>query len=222
VPTDTGYAFRHALLAETVYDDMLPGERVRAHATYARVIDADESLGKAADLARHAAEAGERHLALRASVAAGASAMQMGGPDEALRHYERALGLGPDEPDEATSIAGAAAAAAMAAGHPTRAVGLLRERLDRGGLTPLLRAELLAELAQAARTTELDIDGLALTEEALSLVPPEEETKLRARVLAAHAPTCAKSEFPAGLRRAPVGAFTRGCAPNPGGEHAHS
>ena len=71
VPTDTGYAFRHALLAETVYDDMLPGERVRAHATYARVIDADGALGKSADLARHAAEAGERALALRASVSAG-------------------------------------------------------------------------------------------------------------------------------------------------------
>jgi len=187
VPTDIGYAFRHALLAETVYDDMLPGERVRAHATYARVIDADESLGKSADLARHAAEAGERALALRASVSAGASAMSMGGPDEALRHYERALGLGPEEPEEATSIAGMAAAAAMAAGHPTRAVALLRERLDRGGLPPLLRAELLAELAQAARITELDIDALALTEEALVLIPSDDESKLRARVLAAHA-----------------------------------
>jgi DNA-binding NarL/FixJ family response regulator len=187
VPTDTGYAFRHALLAETVYDDMLPGERVRAHATYARVIDADSALGKSADLARHAAEAGDRELALRASVAAGASAMKMGGPDEALRHYERALGLGPEEPEEATSIAGLAASAAMAAGHPTRAVALLRERLDRDGLPPLQRAELLAELAQAVRNTELDIDGLALTEEALGLLPPTDETKLRARVLAAHA-----------------------------------
>jgi DNA-binding CsgD family transcriptional regulator/tetratricopeptide (TPR) repeat protein len=187
VPTETGYAFRHALLAETVYDDMLPGERVRAHATYARVIDADSSLGKSADLARHAAEAGERALALRASVSAGGDAMSMGGPDEALRHYERALGLGPDEPEEATAIAGLAAAAAMAAGHPTRAVALLRERLDRPGLPDRSRAELLAELAQAARATELDVDALALTEEALGLVPTEDETKLRARVLAAHA-----------------------------------
>ena len=187
VPTDSGYAFRHALLAETVYDDMLPGERVRAHATYARVIDADGTLGKSADLARHAAEAGERALALRASVSAGGDAMSMGGPDEALRHYERALGLSPEEPEEATSITGMAASAAMAAGHPTRAVALLRERLDHGGLPPLLRAELLAELAQAARITEIDINCIELTEEALSLVPEDDETKLRARVLAAHA-----------------------------------
>jgi DNA-binding CsgD family transcriptional regulator/tetratricopeptide (TPR) repeat protein len=66
-------------------------------------------------------------------------------------------------------------------------VALLRERLDRGRLPAPIRAELLAELAQAARSTEMDIDALALTEEALTLVPAEDETKLRARVLAAHA-----------------------------------
>ena len=32
-----GYTFRHALLAEAVYDDLLPGERVRLHAAYAAV-----------------------------------------------------------------------------------------------------------------------------------------------------------------------------------------
>ena len=31
-----GYSFRHALLAEAVYDDLLPGERVRLHASYVR------------------------------------------------------------------------------------------------------------------------------------------------------------------------------------------
>jgi len=30
------YRFRHALLAEAVYDDLLPGERVRQHAAFAR------------------------------------------------------------------------------------------------------------------------------------------------------------------------------------------
>jgi predicted ATPase len=33
-----GYAFRHALLAEAVYDDLLPGERVRLHAAYAKAL----------------------------------------------------------------------------------------------------------------------------------------------------------------------------------------
>ena len=35
---DDGYAFRHALLAEAVYDDLLPGERVRLHRTYTAVL----------------------------------------------------------------------------------------------------------------------------------------------------------------------------------------
>ncbi len=48
-----GYVFRHALLAEAVYDDLLPGERVRTHAAYAAVLAA-RSDGRAAELARHA------------------------------------------------------------------------------------------------------------------------------------------------------------------------
>ena len=55
VPTDSGgYAFRHALLGETVYDDLLPGERVRAHERYAAALADDRSLGTWAELARHA------------------------------------------------------------------------------------------------------------------------------------------------------------------------
>jgi hypothetical protein len=47
------YAFRHALLQEAVYGDLLPGERVRLHATYARLL-AERDGASAADLARHA------------------------------------------------------------------------------------------------------------------------------------------------------------------------
>jgi len=47
------YVFRHALLAEAVYDDLLPGERVRLHSLYAAVLAA-RSDRRAAELARHA------------------------------------------------------------------------------------------------------------------------------------------------------------------------
>ena len=49
-----GYAFRHALLAEAVYDDLLPGERVRLHAAYAAALLRPARRGTAAELARHA------------------------------------------------------------------------------------------------------------------------------------------------------------------------
>ena len=45
-----GYAFRHALIREAMYGDLLPGERGRVHARYAEAIAADPSLaaGRAA------------------------------------------------------------------------------------------------------------------------------------------------------------------------------
>ena len=48
------YAFRHALLGEAVYDDLLPGERVRLHAAYADALRDGRVRGTAAELARHA------------------------------------------------------------------------------------------------------------------------------------------------------------------------
>ena len=40
------YAFRHALLQEAIYDDLLPGERTRLHSAFARTLEAS-SLGDA-------------------------------------------------------------------------------------------------------------------------------------------------------------------------------
>ena len=54
VAGDGHYAFRHALLGEAVYDDLLPGERVRLHAAYAEALRAGTARGTAAELARHA------------------------------------------------------------------------------------------------------------------------------------------------------------------------
>ena len=87
------YAFRHALLAEAVYDDLLPGERVRLHAAYADALVQHRADGTAAELARHARLAHDPVTAVRASVQAGDEAMSVGGPDEAANHFETALEL---------------------------------------------------------------------------------------------------------------------------------
>src|SRR5262249_56895253 len=39
-PGGEGYVFRHALVAEAVYAELLPGERVRLHTTLANAIEA--------------------------------------------------------------------------------------------------------------------------------------------------------------------------------------
>jgi DNA-binding CsgD family transcriptional regulator/tetratricopeptide (TPR) repeat protein len=190
VPTeDGGYAFRHALLGETVYDDLLPGERVRAHERYAHALAADRTLGTWADQARHATAAGLRDQARAASVQAGDSAMRMAGPEEAFRHFKQALALMPESDPELDTVTLRAAAAATAVGRALKALSLLEERLARRdpGAPPAGRAELLAALATTARITESTLDTLAATKEGLGLLEgtESEHPQVRARLLAA-------------------------------------
>jgi DNA-binding CsgD family transcriptional regulator len=94
-------AFRHALLRDAVYDDLLPTERVRLHQRYARVLAT--RLGSrtapaqvwpiAADLAFHASAADDAATALRAHIDAGEAARRFGARGDAATHYESAMNL---------------------------------------------------------------------------------------------------------------------------------
>jgi DNA-binding CsgD family transcriptional regulator len=97
VPALDGYRFRHALLREAVYNDLLPGERTRLHATFAALL----ANGSPAELAYHCLASHDIPGALAASVRAGGSAERMAAPAEAHRHYEEALGLWERVPDAA-------------------------------------------------------------------------------------------------------------------------
>ncbi|HYO39698.1 MAG TPA: AAA family ATPase [Nocardioidaceae bacterium] len=191
VGTD-GYAFRHALLAEAVYDDLLPGERVRLHAAYADALGSQRVDGTAAELARHARLAHDLVTAVRASVEAGDEAMSVGGPDEAARHYETALELVARERVEVdvepVDLAVKAADALVASGHSERGVQLVRSQLDQlgPGATTAHRVSLLLSLAAITMTLDFAGDPLELTTEAMTLVP-DEPTEMRARVLSLHA-----------------------------------
>jgi DNA-binding NarL/FixJ family response regulator len=126
-----GYIFRHALLREAVYNDLLPGERTRLHARLA-VLLADVP-GAAAELAHHSMASHDIRGAFGASIRAGDEAHRLGAPAEAYRHYDQALALW-DRVDEAATIAGMSrgklglksATAAAAAGDVPRAIHLLR------------------------------------------------------------------------------------------------
>ncbi len=180
---ERGYAFRHALLAEAVSDDLLPTERLDLHRACVEALREDESLGTAADLARHALAAGDRASALDASVRAGEQARRMGGPAEALAQFEVGLTLVDEDPAAAHALTLAAAAAANAAGRAPRAMSLLRARLADRDVTPHQRAELLGALAFAARLTEDHVDRLALADEALALVTDDAPLRLRVGLL---------------------------------------
>ncbi|WP_158299845.1 helix-turn-helix transcriptional regulator [Glycomyces paridis] len=122
------YAFRHALLGEAVYSDLLPGERVRYHQKIAESLADDHGKGAEAELAHHANESGDLPCALSASVRAADEASELAAPAETLLHLERALtlfGRVPPErrPEGLTELAltGRAAANADAAGEVKRA-----------------------------------------------------------------------------------------------------
>jgi DNA-binding CsgD family transcriptional regulator len=97
VPDGTeGYVFRHALLREAVYGDLLPGERTRLHATMGSLLAEEQRLsmpGTAAELAQHCLASHDIPGAFAASVSAGEEAERIGAPAEAHRHYDQALAL---------------------------------------------------------------------------------------------------------------------------------
>jgi DNA-binding CsgD family transcriptional regulator/tetratricopeptide (TPR) repeat protein len=195
-----GYAFRHALFAEAVYEDLLPGERTRLHAAYARALSSREVAGTAAELARHARAAHDLVTALRAGLDAADEAMAVGGPDEAAMQYEEALELSTDpaliaayEKEhgrlDVVGIAEHASAAALAAGRPMRAVALAEAQLRTlpGDADPSDRGRLLLALATGALPIDTQIDLLSVTKEAVGLLTTEQPTPLQARALALHA-----------------------------------
>ncbi len=188
------YAFRHALLGEAVYDDLLPGERMRLHTAYAEAVRELSGGNAAADLARHALASHDLPTALVASVQAGEQALSAGGPEEAARHfttalevYDRAAPQLAEPPDEAELVA-RAAEALSATGRPETAVALVERRLQAlpADAPARARARLTLARVEAMRETEMAEPPSLISEEALALVGPE-PTPLRARVLASHA-----------------------------------
>lgn len=185
------YSFRHALLAEAVYDDLLPGERVRLHASYVRALVSKAVDGTAAELARHARAAHDIPTAVQASIRAGQDAMTVGGPDEAARHFEVALELIGHDVDDTLDLVGLvvkATDAIIATGHAARAMALAADHLRQ--LSPEAPAEDRARLLIAIANTSLLIESqgasLKASTEALSLVD-EAPSALRARALSVHA-----------------------------------
>jgi DNA-binding CsgD family transcriptional regulator len=204
VALDTdSYGFRHALLAEAIYQDLLPGERVRLHAKYAKALASHRAEGSAAELSRHAQASHDLITATRASVDAGDEAMSVGGPEEATRHYELALellsdpgvaagvDLDADAPDylNRVDLVLRASAAAAAAGHMVRAVALAEDQLLalRDDAPTSDRVRLIYAVAVNALIMDTKIDVLALTTEAVQLLADEPPSTMRAHILNVHA-----------------------------------
>ncbi len=130
-----GYVFRHALTAQAVYENVLPGERVRLHAAFAEAIGDDPDLAAAGGVLAAVERAGLWHRARHSREALGAwvdaagAADAVYAPPEALAAYEHVLELWPIV-DGAEELAGMdevellhrAAEAAYRAGPVARAL----------------------------------------------------------------------------------------------------
>ncbi|ALG07080.1 hypothetical protein AOZ06_09210 [Kibdelosporangium phytohabitans] len=190
VTVDSGYAFRHALLREAVYDDLLPGERVRLHAGYARIVKSY------ALLAYHSFHSHDLPNALVASVRAADEAGKMGAPGEKLRHVEQALELWSAVPSPERSgtnelaLLRSATRAALASGELERADEYARTAVAMADETgdPEIRAGTrhqwaVASIALEDRGPEIQ----ELVDEAWELVRdrPVSEVKAKVQALAA-------------------------------------
>jgi DNA-binding CsgD family transcriptional regulator/tetratricopeptide (TPR) repeat protein len=208
--TTTGaYSFRHALLQEAVYGDLLPGEQVRLHAAYASLL-AEGSEGIAAELAHHCLQSHDLVGALSASVRAAEEAATVLAPAETLRHLTGALKLWERVLDPAgvtgidrVELTLRAAAAANAAGDLPRAVALAEDAAaiaeQRADATWMARAyeRLGLYLHHAGRRS----DALRAWAHAVELVPAAPPSRLRARVAAAMAQGLINNRRPQEARR---------------------
>ena len=201
-PSGHGYAFRHALTRDAVYEDMLPGERVRLHAAYAAALDREPALGggdvDASALAYHWYAALDLPRALPATTAAAARAAAAGAPAEALRLLERALEIWPRVADAAertgmdrVDVSRLAASAAYQYGTLDRARSLLADALaelaQTAGEDNERRALLLERYAVVQRDHSEPAQAVVTLQRALSLLPPDQVTRAHAVVLAAMA-----------------------------------
>jgi len=113
VGDDDRYTFRHVLLREVVYDDLLPGERASLHLAVAgaleRRLETDPAAPAEAALpsaiAHHYAAAGDQPAALRWAVRAADRAERVHAPGDAAVLLDRALQLWDRVPEPA-AIAG--------------------------------------------------------------------------------------------------------------------
>jgi DNA-binding CsgD family transcriptional regulator/tetratricopeptide (TPR) repeat protein len=197
---DRGYAFRHALLREAIYADLLPGERTRLHGRLAELL-ADqlrraEMPGIAAELAHHSLASHDIPGAFAASVAAGQEADRLAAPAEAHRHYNQALALWERVPDpEALSgmgrgkLAFRSANSAADSGDLGRAVQTLRRLLgflDRSD-DPVLFCRASERLAYFLLDLDEYDSAIAAAETAVEALPEEPALWQRARALGTYA-----------------------------------
>jgi DNA-binding CsgD family transcriptional regulator len=196
---EDGYSFRHELIREAIYDDLLPGERTRLHTRFAEVLGSDAGLvapGRALiEQAHHWYYAHDTAGALTSAWRAAAAASHALAHAEQLTLLTRVLELWDKVPDGAERIGAShlivleqAAAAAQNAGEDERGVAFASAALQEiDSAAEPVRAALLLETRAKLGKRGGKTDPAADLRAALELVPPGVDDAARARVLVSEA-----------------------------------
>ena len=197
---DEAYAFRHALLYETLAADLLPGERATLHLAFAGALEREPGLSSrdarvAAELYTHWLGARRLPEALSAAVRAGAEAHEVYAFAEASHHLERALELW-DQVADAEERAGTdraelyrrAAEDAHLSGEAGRAVALARAAIELvDPAADPVRAALQHVRLGSYLWVNGDVDEASSSYlRAVELMPADPPTRELARTLGAH------------------------------------
>ena len=202
-PSGDGYAFRHAIVRDVAYDELVRGERVRLHRAFAEELRRRGTEGQgavaSADLAYHWDAAGDAARATAAHIEAGLAAEHVYAFAAAGRHFDRALSTWDDASTDRAdpwSIAGLdrigvmqhAAEAAVLTGAADRAVVIGRAAIAalEGSDDPdPVRLGRLHERLRWYLWESGDQAGAAIAvADAIRLIPVDPPTEDRARALA--------------------------------------
>ena len=201
---DGTYAFRHALLQEAIYDDMLPRDRRRCHARCAEglaarpVPDGAEGASQLAALAHHATAAHDLPLALRGWVEAARASARVNALSEAAEAYDRALDMwdavpADDRPAgvDVVQLMYEVSQALLGSGQFSQARQVAGEAVRRfdAAEDPLRAALLLERYARALWMTGDLTMSLAALEQAAASCRDQPATAASARVVASLAGT---------------------------------
>ncbi|MDL4820080.1 ATP-binding protein [Actinomadura opuntiae] len=194
VAWENGYAIRHDLIRETVYDALPPTRRRSMHARYAAVLAERTGGGTEGGmaLADHWTAAGEFERALPAAWHAADRAARQNAYDEQLHLLELVVEQWAKVPApfeligaDRAAVLERAATAAFAAGKSAAGVAYGTAALEELG--PAARPERVARLLglRGRLQSRLDGGGLDDLQRAVALVPPGSADPLRSRLLSA-------------------------------------